>query len=123
MNVHRNIHHDKLLFDNKLIDDFFKGEHTHDSEHSTFMFKIPFDQFTDLTCINKGGFSAIYKATWKCDHENEIDVVLKVIEDTKNMDSAFLNEGTMRSPRLTLAVRANEPLNRSLKEGAPKKEG
>ncbi|RIB01479.1 kinase-like domain-containing protein [Gigaspora rosea] len=92
MNVHRNIHHDKLLFDNKLIDDFFKGEHTHDSEHSTFMFKIPFDQFTDLTCINKGGFSAIYKATWKCDHENEIDVVLKVIEDTKNMDSAFLNE-------------------------------
>ncbi|CAG8855716.1 23264_t:CDS:1, partial [Gigaspora margarita] len=66
--------------------------HTHDSEHSTFMFKIPFDQFANLTCINKGGFSAIYKATWKYDHESEIDVVLKVIEDTKNMDSAFLNE-------------------------------
>ncbi|RIB13305.1 hypothetical protein C2G38_2041080 [Gigaspora rosea] len=71
----------------------FESEaHTHDSEHSIFIFKIPFDQFSNLTCINKGGFSTIYKATWKYDHENEIDVVLKVIEDTKNMDSAFLNE-------------------------------
>ncbi|CAG8524739.1 7327_t:CDS:2, partial [Gigaspora rosea] len=81
-----------IIFDNKLIDDFIKEAHTHDSEHSIFIFKIPFDQFSNLTCINKGGFSTIYKATWKYDHENEIDVVLKVIEDTKNMDSAFLNE-------------------------------
>ncbi|CAG8497446.1 251_t:CDS:2 [Gigaspora margarita] len=76
----------------EIMLDYILKAHIHDSEHSTFMFKIPFDQFNNLTCINKGGFSAIYKATWKYDHESEIDVVLKVIEDTKNMESAFLNE-------------------------------
>ncbi|CAG8491637.1 1730_t:CDS:2 [Gigaspora margarita] len=89
MNVHQNIHYSQVLFDNQFIDDdFINGTYTRDSEH----LKIPYDQFTNIICINKGGSSAIYKATWKHDHENEIDVVLKVIENTKNMYSIFLNE-------------------------------
>ncbi|RHZ43810.1 hypothetical protein Glove_853g10 [Diversispora epigaea] len=62
---------------------------------------VPFDNFYGVEYIAKGGFSRIYKGTW----ENKIDystrwqrwkkqqqVVLKVLNNSQNVDTEFLNE-------------------------------
>ncbi|RIB28538.1 kinase-like domain-containing protein [Gigaspora rosea] len=66
---------------------------------------IPYEQFTKIEYLAKGGFSIIYKAKWvdgpitrwchKKQRYNRIgnhNVVLKILNDSKKMDSDFLNE-------------------------------
>ncbi|EXX64088.1 Mkk2p [Rhizophagus irregularis DAOM 197198w] len=65
---------------------------------------IPFNQFTDLKEIGKGGFSKVYSATWKdgplcydldkkewIRQTNEI-VALKCLFNSQNINDKFLNE-------------------------------
>jgi len=67
---------------------------------------IPFERFTNVEYLAKGGFGSIYKATWldgpltgRWDHEEnrfkrqgECQVVLKLLHNSKQITSEFINE-------------------------------
>ena len=63
---------------------------------------IPFERFTNVEYLAKGGFGSIYKATWllirwnhgenKWKREGETDVVLKSLHNSKQITSEFINE-------------------------------
>ncbi|RHZ61696.1 hypothetical protein Glove_346g100 [Diversispora epigaea] len=90
------------------IDDFIKETQSpYRNINVSFLEWAPYDEFTNIEYIGKGGFSQIYKATWKkhdginyilnggfngtCDQSKK-DVVLKVLKDSQNVDTEFLNE-------------------------------
>ncbi|UZO02397.1 uncharacterized protein OCT59_020878 [Rhizophagus irregularis] len=94
---------------NKVIDDFIRYTQ---SNYATIddgkMEFIPYDQFNNIEFIAEGGFSKIYKATWvdgpinnwdeiKNNHWNitrrkNYTVVLKKLNNSKNIASKELNE-------------------------------
>ncbi|CAG8771361.1 18874_t:CDS:2, partial [Racocetra persica] len=66
---------------------------------------IPFNDFTDITRIGTGGFSEIYTATWtkgritgwnnttkEYNRDKNQTIVLKVLKESQNINSAFLKE-------------------------------
>ncbi|RHZ58769.1 hypothetical protein Glove_368g6 [Diversispora epigaea] len=54
---------------------------------------VPFNNFLDIEYIAEGGFSKIYKATWeKNSNGQKKNCVLKVLNNSKNVDTKFLNE-------------------------------
>ncbi|RIB17989.1 kinase-like domain-containing protein [Gigaspora rosea] len=65
---------------------------------------IPFEQFTNIEYLAKGGFSKIYKAVWEdgpitgwkssngCFRRRKREIVLKRFNNSENIDSSFLNE-------------------------------
>ena len=59
---------------------------------------VPYDQFENVEFIAEGGFSKIYKATWvdvprnKRKRNNKMTVVLKELNNSKNINSKELNE-------------------------------
>ncbi|RHZ64799.1 hypothetical protein Glove_320g45 [Diversispora epigaea] len=85
------------------IDNFIKR--TQSSKNTSigghFLEWEPYDNFENIEYIGKGGFSQIYKATWKKNsgisfngdiHRSETKVVLKVLNNSQNMDKEFLKE-------------------------------
>ena len=48
---------------------------------------IPYDQFSNIEEIDKGGFATIYSTIW-----NNRTVVLKQLNDSQNVFNEFLNE-------------------------------
>ncbi|RIB00348.1 kinase-like domain-containing protein, partial [Gigaspora rosea] len=97
----------RILSGNKLIDDFIESSQTLyiircNSSKLEF---IPYNQFTNIKYLAKGGFSKIYKATWidgpiirwcpkkqKYSRKGNYDVVLKSLNNSDQMDSNCLNE-------------------------------
>ncbi|RGB29948.1 kinase-like domain-containing protein [Rhizophagus diaphanus] len=94
---------------NKVIDDFIKyTQSNYAIIEGGKMEYIPYDQFINIKFIAEGGFSKIYKATWvdgpinnwnmiKDDHwnitrEKYCTVVLKKLNNSKNITSKELNE-------------------------------
>ncbi|CAG8667001.1 11611_t:CDS:2, partial [Gigaspora rosea] len=62
------------------------NETLHDAtKHNTP--RIFYDEFKNITKIDRGGSSIIFKAKWKCDPK-PIDVILKVFDDYNH----FVNE-------------------------------
>jgi len=69
---------------------------------------IPFERFTNVEYLAKGGFGSIHKATWldgplekysRWDHEEsrfvrqgECQVVLKLLHNSKKITPEFINE-------------------------------
>ncbi|CAG8787833.1 18858_t:CDS:2, partial [Racocetra fulgida] len=91
----------RVLSGNKLIDDFIEST-------QTFYQFIPYKQFTNIEYLAKGEFSVIYKATWvdgpisrwnpkkqKYGREGNYDVALKILNNSKKMDSNYLNENNI----------------------------
>ncbi|RHZ61661.1 hypothetical protein Glove_346g78 [Diversispora epigaea] len=83
---------------NKNIDNFIKESQ---SSVNRFLEWVPYDEFENIKYIGKGGFSKIYKATWKryngikydgTIRRFETEVVLKVLNNSQNVDSEFLKE-------------------------------
>ncbi|RHZ57515.1 hypothetical protein Glove_386g32 [Diversispora epigaea] len=79
---------------NKNIDDFIKK--TQFSTKLKFLIWVPYENFTNVKHIGKGGFSEIYKATWekqiykrnqKIFKTEMTEVVLKVLNDSQNVDT------------------------------------
>jgi ribonuclease HIII len=88
---------------NKVIDDFIKKTQVNLVNNNGKMEFVPYEQFENVEFIAEGGFSKIYKATWidgpvsNYSHKTNIrnkyySVVLKKINDSKNMTSKELNE-------------------------------
>ncbi|CAG8596862.1 17503_t:CDS:2 [Rhizophagus irregularis] len=72
---------------------------------------VPYEQFINIEFIAEGGFSKIYKANWKdgpiesYSNKNIVrivnyKVVLKKINDSKNITSKKLNEAQREIPKL-----------------------
>ncbi|RHZ75531.1 hypothetical protein Glove_213g47 [Diversispora epigaea] len=87
---------------NKYIDDFIKESlYSKESEYSKFLTWVPYEKFTNLEHIGKGGFSEIYKATWERQKyvayrgifkTKKTEVALKVLNDSQNVDKEFIKE-------------------------------
>lgn len=72
--------------------------------NAPFLEWVPFEEFEDIEKIGQGGFSKIYKATWKVTKETnngtgiierskeKHEIVLKILNNSQNMDTEFLNE-------------------------------
>jgi hypothetical protein len=89
---------------NKVIDDFIRNTHSNTKKRGKMEF-VPYDRFKDIEFIAEGGFSKVYKATWAdgpISKWNEADqkynrsgkqiVVLKELDNSKNINSKELNE-------------------------------
>ncbi|GBC04925.1 hypothetical protein RclHR1_05950009 [Rhizophagus clarus] len=84
---------------NKVVDDFIS--YTHLKKYGKMEF-ISYSKFTDITFINEGGFSKIYKATWKEGprdwnapppyRSGKMIVTLKELNDSNNINSGELEE-------------------------------
>ncbi|RHZ75536.1 hypothetical protein Glove_213g41 [Diversispora epigaea] len=87
---------------NKKIVDFIKKSQSpkYGSIDNPFLEWVPYEKFTNVEYIGKGGFSEIYKATWEKLSLNyreifeakKIEVVLKVLNDSQNVDNEFIKE-------------------------------
>ncbi|GBB86039.1 hypothetical protein RclHR1_01250002 [Rhizophagus clarus] len=71
---------------NKIVDDFIKECNT----PNEILKWIPYNQFSEITYIAKGGFGEIYKAKWN----GIYDVALKKLYNSNNITKDFLNECT-----------------------------
>ncbi|PKC61836.1 kinase-like protein [Rhizophagus irregularis] len=69
---------------NKIVDDFIKEC----NKPNEILKWIPYNQFSEITYLAKGGFGEIYKAKWKGDY----DVALKKLYNSRNITMDFLNE-------------------------------
>ena len=87
------------LSGNKIIDDFII--HTQINLEEDKMEFVSYDQFKNIKFIAEGGFSKIYKATWidgpvtnyyRSIRQNNCTVVLKKLNNSKNITSKELNE-------------------------------
>ncbi|GBC26800.2 kinase-like domain-containing protein [Rhizophagus irregularis DAOM 181602=DAOM 197198] len=88
---------------NKIIDDFIRYTQINLVNENGKMEYVPYEQFINIEFIAEGGFSKIYKATWidglvinysnkKYIRSQNYTVVLKKINDSKNITSKELNE-------------------------------
>ncbi|RHZ74584.1 hypothetical protein Glove_220g17 [Diversispora epigaea] len=88
---------------NIKIDNFIKGTQSPNNRNSDpHLVWVPFEEFKDLKKIGQGGFSQIFKATWKINkginYEGTVkraskrEIVLKVLNNSQNVDTEFLNE-------------------------------
>ncbi|EXX53776.1 hypothetical protein RirG_240790 [Rhizophagus irregularis DAOM 197198w] len=94
---------------NKIIDDFIRFTQVNFVGKEGKLEFVPYEQFKNIEFIAEGGFSKIYKATWvdgpinwdnierKSDNiscKPNYTVVLKKINDSKNITFKELNEVT-----------------------------
>ena len=80
---------------NKVIDDFIRYTQTNYIKKEGKMEFVPYDRFKNIEFIAEGGFSKIYKATWidgPVIRERNCTVVLKKLNNSKNITSKELNE-------------------------------
>ncbi|UZO02606.1 uncharacterized protein OCT59_021085 [Rhizophagus irregularis] len=88
---------------NKIIDDFIRYTQINLVNRYGKLEYVPYEQFKNIEFIAEGGFSKIYKATWidgpVINYSNKRNirsqnytVVLKKINDSKNITSKELNE-------------------------------
>ncbi|RHZ43856.1 hypothetical protein Glove_851g7 [Diversispora epigaea] len=83
------------------IDNFIKGTRLSSKKQmgEPFFKWVPYEKFRDVEKIGKGGFSQIFKATWKnfkskgtVNWSSKREIVLKVLNNSQNVDTEFLNE-------------------------------
>src|SRR6266480_270545 len=86
---------------NKIIDDFIKHTQINYVKKEGKMEIVPHEQFKNIEFIAEGGFSKIYKATWidgpvmnynRNLRQNNCEVVLKKLNNSKNITPKELNE-------------------------------
>ncbi|RHZ61629.1 hypothetical protein Glove_346g141 [Diversispora epigaea] len=89
---------------NIKIDCFIKGTQSpNNRSYDPHLIWVPFEEFKDIRKIGQGGFSQIFKATWKINEgigdkgtvkwsKSEREIVLKVLNNSQYVDAEFLNE-------------------------------
>ncbi|CAG8557817.1 1470_t:CDS:1, partial [Diversispora eburnea] len=85
------------------IDNFIKGTQSPNNRNCDPLLQwVPFEEFKDLEKIGQGGFSQIFKATWKINkrinyegtvkRSSKQTIILKILNNSQNVDTEFLNE-------------------------------
>ncbi|RHZ57545.1 hypothetical protein Glove_386g25 [Diversispora epigaea] len=84
------------------IDNFINGTHSPNNKNDdSYLSWVPFEEFKDIKKIGQGGFSQIYTATWEISgsiryngtvRRSKQKIVLKVLNNSQNVDTEFLNE-------------------------------
>ncbi|RHZ75473.1 hypothetical protein Glove_213g112 [Diversispora epigaea] len=88
---------------NMNIDSFIKRTQSPNNRtYDPHLIWVPFEEFKGVKKIGQGGFSQIFKATWKIQSDINYDgnvkrsskqeIVLKVLNNSQNVDTEFLNE-------------------------------
>ena len=89
---------------NQKIDDFIREMHLKIDSYDNIIFEwIPYNQFSDIKEIGRGGFATVYSAIWKdgplkYNYNNEYTresnkkFVLKCLHKSQNITNEFLNE-------------------------------
>ncbi|CAG8545534.1 5845_t:CDS:2 [Funneliformis mosseae] len=90
---------------NNEIDDFIRFQQIKAKTPSNLIEWIPYDRFTDIKYLEQGGFSIVYSATWmdgpiqgwnleqkQWNRLSKTKVALKVLKDSQNISSEFLEE-------------------------------
>lgn len=89
---------------NVKIDNFIKGTHkVTNSSYTPYLMWVPFNEFTIVKKIGQGGFGQIYKAAWDIEEgisrkgsvkrlKGKKEIVLKILNNSQNVDIEFLNE-------------------------------
>ncbi|RHZ61603.1 hypothetical protein Glove_346g193 [Diversispora epigaea] len=89
---------------NVNIDNFIEGtQSSKNSNNDSYLSWVPFKEFKDIKKIGQGGFSQIFKATWKFSEgindkgkekrsKSKREIVLKILNKSQNVDTEFLNE-------------------------------
>ncbi|RHZ74615.1 hypothetical protein Glove_220g54 [Diversispora epigaea] len=87
---------------NVNIDNFIKGTQSPKNNiDDPYLAWVPFEEFKDIKKIGQGGFSQIFKATWEfiegIRNNGTVrrpgrEIVLKVLNNSQNVDTEFLNE-------------------------------
>ncbi|EXX64261.1 hypothetical protein RirG_144490 [Rhizophagus irregularis DAOM 197198w] len=102
------------LSGNKIIDDIIRNTRVNfvEGKIRRILEFVPYDQFKNIEFIAEGGFSKIYKAIWvdgpideyydsrtsnTIVHNNNYTVVLKKLNNSKNITSKELNEVQSRN--------------------------
>ncbi|RHZ72866.1 hypothetical protein Glove_236g1 [Diversispora epigaea] len=94
----------KTLMNTLNVENATEKEHGHQimKIKDPHLIWVPFEEFKDVKKIGQGGFSQIFKATWndgidyrgnvKWWSKSEQEIVLKVLNNSQNVDTEFLNE-------------------------------
>ena len=98
-------HNTNWISGNEKIDDLIREMQLkfHDSSDIVFEW-IPYNQFSDIEKIGKGGFATVYSAIWKDGplsyykdknewiRDSDKIVALKCLDNSQNITNEFLNE-------------------------------
>ncbi|CAB4416048.1 unnamed protein product [Rhizophagus irregularis] len=92
---------------NNNVDELIRKTQINTSHYESTFEWIPYDQFTDIKFISKGGFGQVFKATWSdgpilhWNHKKKrwfrwprVPVALKILYNSQNISSNFLSEIT-----------------------------
>ncbi|RHZ57533.1 hypothetical protein Glove_386g15 [Diversispora epigaea] len=86
---------------NENINNLIKESQSTINHDSPYLEWVSFEEFTDVKKIGQGGFSQIFKATWKVNAgisregtvmRSKQEIVLKVLSNSQNVDTEFLSE-------------------------------
>ncbi|RHZ57535.1 hypothetical protein Glove_386g16 [Diversispora epigaea] len=86
---------------NENINNLIKESQLSQKYKDPYLEWVPFKEFTNIKKIGQGGFSQIFKATWNVNvcisydgiiKRSKRDIVLKVLSNSQNVDTEFLNE-------------------------------
>ena len=95
---------------NKEIDEFIQKFQLNATCWQGVLEWIPYEQFIDIKYLAKGGFGTVHKAFWidgyikywninqtKWDRYNHVNIVLKYLNNSQNLNTDFLQEVCMYS--------------------------
>ncbi|RIB18893.1 hypothetical protein C2G38_1311844 [Gigaspora rosea] len=93
--------------DNSDIDEFIKQTQLNAKTFKDIIEWIPFNKFTNIKYLAKGGFGTVFKAAWtdgfingnilglwsnKWSRNGKTDICLKGLDSSKDIKQGFLNE-------------------------------
>src|SRR6266498_3719852 len=91
--------------ENEKIDNFIQEMQLKIDNYDDIVFEwIPYNQFSDIEEIDKGGFATVYSAIWKNGplgyykdkdewiRDQDKKVALKCLDNSQNITNEFLNE-------------------------------
>src|SRR3954454_7808108 len=88
---------------NKEIDEFIQNFQLNATRREEVLEWIPYEKFSDIEFLAKGGFGTVHKAKWidggyieywdtKWNRIDNKDIVLKCLNDSQNLTTDFLQE-------------------------------
>ena len=104
-NIFNKINFKKWTSGNKEIDEFIQKFQLNATRYEEVLEWIPYEKFSDIEYLAKGGFGTVHKAKWidrhidnlnisqnKWDRTGNVYIVLKCLNNSQNITTDFLQE-------------------------------